>query len=87
MLHTPYECSPTVSAKYSKCYHFLPSKEVTLANVNLNLKHQTNNPQEAASSSSVASQRFSDNVHVSENTESQQERNYATIEKEEETPA
>ena len=87
VLHVPNECSPTVSAKSVKRSYFLPLNEDTLAKVNLNSKPQRINPQEAAPSSSVASQRFYDNAHVTENTESQQEGHYATIEKKQETPA
>ena len=87
VLHVPNECSPTVSAKLSKRHHFLPSNGETLAEVNLKSKHQTFSPREAASSSSVASQRCYDNVHVTEISEYQQEELYATIEKKEETPA
>ena len=79
MLHVPIECSPTVSANLSKRCHFRPSNEDTVAKVSLKLETQTNNPQEAASSSSVASQRLYDNFHVAENTESQQEGHSATI--------
>ena len=86
-LHNNNECSPTVSAKLTKRYHILTFKRVTLAEVKSNLKPQTNNPQEAASSSSVASQRFYDNILITEDTESQQEEHYANIERKEETPA
>ena len=87
VLHVLNECSPTVSAKISKRYDFLPANEDTLAKVNLNSKPQTFNPQEGASSSSVASQSFYDNVLVTKNTEYQREGHYATIEKKEECPA
>ena len=86
MLQVPNGCLPTVFARLSKRYHLLPSNEDTLAKLNLNLKPQTINLREAASFSSVASQRFHDNVHVTEITESQQEGHYGTIEEKEETP-
>ena len=72
--------------KIIKALSFFPSNEDTLAKVNLNSKPQTIFPQEAASSSSVASQRLYDNVHVTEKTESQQEEHYATFEKKRRNP-
>ena len=81
VLHEPNDFSPTVSGKLLKRYHFVPSNEDILAEVNLNSKLQTINPQEAAPSSSVASQRFHDNFQVTENTKSQQEGQYVTVEK------
>ena len=66
---------------YQSAIIFFP--QMMTNEVNLNLKPQTITPQEAASSSSVASQSFYDNVHNTENTESQQERHHATTEKKE----
>ena len=86
MLHVLNECSPTFFEILSKRYHVFPSNEDTLAEVNLKSKPQTINPQETASSYFIASQRFFVNVHVTENTESEQEGHYATIEEKEETP-
>ena len=87
VLQVPKECSPTVSPGLSNRYHFLLSNEDILAKLDLNSKPQMIRPQEAASSSSVASQCFSGNVHVTENIESQQDGHLATIEKKQETPA
>ena len=80
VLHAPNECSPTASAKRLKRYHFIPLNIHIPAKVNLNSEPQTVNLQQEAPSSPVASQHFDDSLHVSGNTESQQEGHYGTIE-------